>query len=76
MSESHFHLVALAAGLVEGLGIGQRAYMITDALIDVTGNLALRCVGTTFELQRTGTTLVGAGSIYKRVAAVDFAGSL
>ncbi len=76
MGECHFHLVALAAGLVEGLGIGQCPYVITDALIDVARDLSRWRVRTTFELQGTGDTLVGAGSIYKRVAAVDFAGGV
>ena len=58
MGECHFHLVALAAGLVEGLGIGQCPYVITDVLIDVAWNLALWRVGAALPFEGTWRTVV------------------
>ncbi len=40
MRKAHFDFLALPTRLVEGLGVGQRADLITDLLVEIAGDLA------------------------------------
>ena len=76
MGKQHLDALAIAAGLLESLGFGQCTGDIAGVLMNVARNLPRGSVGAALHFERTDVAIELGGTIAKRIAVVDRAGSV
>ena len=74
MGKPHLDLLALPAGLLEGLRIGQGADAFTDLFIDIARHFAHNCGGA-LRLKGAARAVVLVSSVVNDAALVDIAGA-
>ena len=74
MGKPHLDLLALPAGLLEGLRIGQGADAFTDLFIDIARHFAHDCGGA-LRLKGAARAVVLVSSVVNDAALVDIAGA-
>src|SRR5512137_2374530 len=71
MCEQHLDLLAVAPGLREGVGLGECTSNVAGFLVDIAWHLTLWRLRTTLGFERAWSTIVRAGHIEQRRAAID-----
>ena len=74
--EQHLNALAVAPGLLEGVGSGERASHVTGVFVNVASDYALWSVRATLGLKRTRATVAGARQIPKLVLGENPPGRL
>ena len=71
MGEPHLDALALAAGLLEVRGAGERSSDITSTLVDAARNPALRCFWTAPGLKLALGTVEQTAAVENRIPRID-----
>ena len=74
MGKQHLDAFTLTAGLLEGLGLGERTRHVAGLLIDAARDLSRRLLRTASHLEGARIAVGLAGSVVKQVIVHDLAG--